>query len=572
MNLKDLKISKQGFRNLKSDIKWLINKIKGFSYYIVAIIVVGIISSGLDIYRALASKWLVDAATSANLNMIYRNLTILALIIVGNVINNAVKTAIVSRGSIVISNSLQNKMYSIIMKTKWMDYLKYHSGDFLTRMTSDIDAITGVVINTIPSLISLSFLLIGSFVVVLRIAPVLAITIIIILPIMLAIVKIFSTKLKRIYLKGQIVESGYRSFINETIQNMLIVKTFCLEQRNIDKVKSVQEEKKGLVLSRTKLSVVSSSVMTITSWAGFFIVFLWGSVKIANGTATFGTLMALIQLIGNIQGPLMGIAGSIPQLVYSVASAERLKEIEELERDVDGALTSNFQSAGIRFEDVSFQYKKDVDVLKDISLDIKPGETVALIGPSGEGKTTLIHLILSLLTPQKGHVFIYDALNNAEVNANSRGSISYVPQGNNIFSGTIADNLRYGKVDATDTELEDASRAACAWDFIKDTEEGFNTKIGERGKGLSEGQAQRIAIARALLHKAPILILDEATSALDTKTEISVLETIKTLDPTPTCIIITHRPTALEICDRIFQIENGFLEEIEITDILKNYA
>lgn len=581
MDIKDLKLSKEGIRNLLhkvgvnnlfADIKWLFDKTKGFSHYIIGITIIGAMTSVLEIYRALASKWLVDSATSANINLLYKNLFILAGLIIANVIIGAISTAVVTRGSVGLSNSVQNKIYTVIMNTKWMDYLKYHSGDFLTRMTSDTNAVTNVVIDAVPSLISLIVLLIGSFIVVFRIDPILAITIITLLPLMFLFVKVFSSKLKKIYLESQSVESEYRSFVNESIQNMLVVKTFCLEKRNIKKVITIQEEKKSLILSRTKISVVASSVMTIASWAGFFIVFLWGSVKIANGTASFGTLMALIQLIGNIQGPLLGIAEMIPELVYSLASAERLKEIEDLERDVDGVFTSNFKSAGIKFEKVSFKYNKGVEVLKDISLNIRPGETVALIGSSGEGKTTLVHLILSLLSPQQGNVYIYDSQNNAEVNANSRGSISYVPQGNTTFSGTIADNLRLGKADATDEELEKAAKAACAWDFIEETEEGLNTKVGERGMGLSEGQAQRIAIARALLHEAPILLLDEATSALDSKTELSVLESIQSLDQSPTCIIITHRPSALEICDRILEVENGMIQEIGIKDIVKNYA
>lgn len=570
MSLKSIKISKSGMCNLLSDIKWLFEKTKGFSYFVIGIVIVGTLESLIGIYRALVSKWLVDAATTANLEMIYKYLIIMAILIIGSVLINAASTALTSRGTVTIANSLQNKMYSVIMKTKWMDYLKYHSGDFLTRMTSDVDAVTNVVIGTLPSVISLSVLLIGSFIAVLNIDSILAIIIITILPIMFVLIKVFSTKLKKIYLRSQRIESGYRSFINESIQNMLIVKTFCLESNNILRVKDFQNEKKQLVMARTKLSVMSSSLMTITSWIGFFVVFLWGSVKIANGTTSFGTLMALIQLIGNIQGPLRTIASSIPQIVYSVASAERLREIENLERDVEGDLISSFKSAGVRFEEVDFQYVEGVKVLENISLDIKPGETVALIGPSGEGKTTLIHLILSLLKPLKGHVYIYDAQNHTEVNANSRGSISYVPQGNNIFSGTIADNFRYGKADATDEELEQVAKAAYAWEFIKDSEKGFNTRIGERGVGLSEGQSQRIAIARALLHKAPILLLDEATSALDTKTELNILKTIQSLNPKPTCIIITHRPSALEICDRILQMENGLLKDICIKDIIKN--
>ena len=566
--VKEKKIDLKKTKDLFINLKWLLITMKGFSGFIVAIILLGAISALLGIYRALVTKWLVDSATAADISRMNNYLILLGSILLFDIVVRAIHTILLEKGEIKISNSIQNNLYAIIIKTKWMQFLKYHSGDYLTRMTSDVGEITDVIISTIPSIITLSILVFGSFISIFYIDPKLAIVIITVIPLAALFIRFFSKRLKKLYIESQRVESNYRSFINESIQNMLVVKTFCLEKVNFSKAKTMQQEKVRLVAARTKLTVVSTSLVTISSWMGFFLVFLWGSVKIAEGTTTFGTLMALIQLIGNIQGPLITVASSIPMIVYALASVERLREIEGLEREFEAEFSLDMTSAGIKYNQVDFYYNKDNHVLKNIEVDIKPGETVALIGSSGEGKTTFIHLLMSLLNPVNGDIVILDGEKEYVVSKNSRGFISYVPQGNNIFSGTIADNLRLGKEDATEEELMMATKAASAWDFIQESENGMNTHIGERGVGLSEGQTQRIAIARALLHKAPILILDEATSALDSKTEVDVLRTIQSLEQSPTCIIITHRLSALKICDRILKIDKGYLYEISYSDAI----
>ncbi|PKM66608.1 MAG: ABC transporter ATP-binding protein [Firmicutes bacterium HGW-Firmicutes-2] len=566
--VKEKKIDLKKTKDLFINLKWLLITMKGFSGFIVAIIFLGAISALLGIYRALVTKWLVDSATAADISRMNNYLILLGSILLFDIVVRAIHTILLEKGEIKISNSIQNNLYAIIIKTKWMQFLKYHSGDYLTRMTSDVGEITDVIISTIPSIITLSILVFGSFISIFYIDPKLAIVIITVIPLAALFIRFFSKRLKKLYIESQRVESKYRSFINESIQNMLVVKTFCLEKVNFSKAKTMQQEKVRLVAARTKLTVVSTSLVTISSWMGFFLVFLWGSVKIAEGTTTFGTLMALIQLIGNIQGPLITVASSIPMIVYALASVERLREIEGLEREFEAEFSLDMTSAGIKYNQVDFYYNKDNHVLKNIEVDIKPGETVALIGSSGEGKTTFIHLLMSLLNPVNGDIVILDGEKEYVVSKNSRGFISYVPQGNNIFSGSIADNLRLGKEDATEEELMMATKAASAWDFIQESENGMNTHIGERGVGLSEGQTQRIAIARALLHKAPILILDEATSALDSKTEVDVLRTIQSLEQSPTCIIITHRLSALKICDRILKIDKGYLYEISYSDAI----
>lgn len=525
------------------------------------IIVLGTASSLIGIYRAIISKKLIDTAISSNMNKLFEVLIVFAISILIEVVIKSGASIITSKCSIEISNGIQKNLYSRIMKTKWLEFSKYHSGDVLTRMTSDVDAVSNMLTNTVPTIISLGVMLVGSFTTFLFMEPHMALILITLSPISILLSRLYSSKLKKLYLKSQELESEYRSFLNESIQNMLIVKTFCLENENMNKVKNIQKKRYKLAISRIKLSVVSNYILSSGYWIGYFVVFCLGALKITKGTITFGTLTAMLQLIGNIQGPFAGLASLLPQVISAIGSTERLMELESLKTDPDVLGFQDVKSTGIIFKNVNFGYKKDALIISNVSVSIDPGETVALIGPSGKGKTTFIHLLLGLIDPEKGHLYITNNSENIEVSANTRKLMSYVPQGNTLFSGTIADNLRFGNPNASDRELESAARAACAWNFIRSSPEGLNTMLGERGTGLSEGQAQRIAIARALLRKVPLLILDEATSALDTKTEIEVLETIKNLNPAPTCIIITHRNTALKICDRVFKLEDNHVIE-----------
>ena len=555
-----------------STIEWIFHRTKKFHIYIIAIIILGIITSSIAIFRALAMKWLVDVAEKGNSEMVLIYLFLLGGIILLDVLIKAVNTTLISRVSVKISSSIQKEMFVSLINSRWMEFLKLHSGDYLTRLTSDVEAVNNLIVTVIPNTLALVAAFIGSFIAVAYIDMKLAFAILIIFPVFVIIVKVYSQKLKIIYNEGQKIESKYRSILNESIQNMMVIKTFCLEKVKIKAVENIQDARLNNAIYKTNISLISSSVMTLGSWIGFFLALLWGSFRIANGTTSFGTLLALVQLIGGIQGPLMGVSSSFPKFAYALASAERLEEVEQFEKDVDGIKTNNMQAAGVEFDRVYFSYRRNEPVIKDISMKIKRGETVVLMGPSGEGKTTLIHLILSLLVPDQGRIMLDDGSKSIEVNTNSRGSISYVPQGNNIFSGTIAENLRYGKEDATEEELIRVTKAVCAWQFISKLEDGLNTVIGERGIGLSEGQAQRIAIARALLHKAPVLLLDEATSALDSYTEIAVLESIKRLESPPTCLLITHRTSALKICDRILLLENGVLRDVDINEVMKSVS
>jgi ABC-type multidrug transport system fused ATPase/permease subunit len=325
---------------------------------------------------------------------------------------------------------------------------------------------------------------------------------------------------------------------------------------------SIQDGMVNLAFKKSRISSAANGVLNLGYWAGYFLALGWGILKLSAGAASFGTLTAFLQLVGQIQGPFIGLAYTYPKIISAMASAGRLMELENIRVEDTGENTPSWSAAGIKFSHVSFSYENEKEVLKDVSFQIPRGRTAALVGPSGHGKTTIVRLLLSFIKPERGRVcFMGPGGDEITAGPSTRSMISYVPQGNTLFSGTIAENLLWGYPEASAEDMREALERACALEFVEGLPDGINTVIGEKGLGLSEGQAQRLAIARALIRKAPVLILDEATSALDIDTEGKILKSVAALDPSPACLIITHRATALEICSRVFRIEDGHLAE-----------
>lgn len=549
-------------KNIFIKIKWMVSQAKPIVPYLLLIVIIGSIISFCAIYRALIMKQLIDAAVASQKNVMVRYVIFLIILILSDVIFEGINSIISTRCSNELTNSIQKKIYTRLTETAWLEFSKYHTEDIITRLTSDVGTLTDVIVNTIPGIISLLVLLLGSFITLLSISPLIASAALLITPIIIILSRIYGSKIKTLYIKGQELEAKYRSFLNETFENIVIIKAFNLESRSISQVDLIQKNRQRTAMSNNKVSVFSNSLFSFGSWLGVIIVLTWGGFNIANRIITFGTLSALLSLFGNIQYPLSSLASSLPKLISAVASAERLMLLDKIKTDLYTPEIGNLSSAGIKFDDVSFSYNKLNIILEDISFELKSGEIAALVGPSGEGKTTLIRLLLSLIHYDKGRTYITSDSAEYEISASTRKYISYVPQGNTLFSGTIEDNLRQGYPDATEDEIKTAAELACSWEFINSLPAGINTIIGEHGIGLSEGQAQRIAIARALLRKSPILILDEATSALDPNTEVHILKNIKKLSYAPTCIIITHRIAALGICNRVFRLEKCNLIEI----------
>ena len=584
-NLKKLKPSK----DLWVKIKWMGSYAKPAVPFLIFSIIVNIIFAVIGIYNVTVSKSLIDSAISGDSDATIRWLIIMLSITLISMLSSPVTSFMSTHSSTKLTQNIQRKIYQHIQCSDWLEQSKFHSVSLLTRVTSDVSNISSAILGTIPSLVSLTVTLVGSFYTLISWAPSIAFAAVFIGPFLILVGKYFSRKLKDLYKEAQEEDVKYRSFMQESIQNIMIVKTFCMEKINMHRLVEIQNNKYKIAMRNTKLSVMTSMSMSFCSSIAYFTIFTWGVLNIAKGVSTYGTFTGMLQLYSKVQAPFSSLASMIPGLISTIAAAERLMEIEAIpvekmadEKELDdiGSLevaldsisskvSSTFNKPNIVFDNVSFAYKANNNILNNINLTIDAGETIAFVGPSGEGKTTMIRLILSLINPTEGNILLSEGNLVNEINRNYRELISYVPQGNTLFSGSIRDNLKYGNPYASDDEIKAALKNACALDFVNELEDGLDTMIGEKGVGISEGQAQRIAIARSFLRERPILILDEATSALDPETEVNVLNAVRELPTKPTCIIITHRPSALNICNRIMKLEKGHIREVSRESILE---
>ncbi|MGB8454369.1 MAG: ABC transporter ATP-binding protein [Anaerocolumna sp.] len=556
-------------------IKWLAVQIRTYLVTLILLIVMSAILSLCRVGMAIVSKYLIDAAVAGvwqkavDYCLYFGAAILLQIGLKGGVSFLTVRT------SESMSNKIRYKLFMHLTKVKWTEYSKYHTGDILTRTTSDVGIVVDGAASVMPEMIALGVGLLASFIALFVYDPVLAVFAFVLGPIAILMSYLFGTRLMKIHEEAQEAESKYRSYMQECLEHMLVLKTFCYEKESGERINQLQEDKKRLAIRKNIANAISGVFIAGGFGLSYLLAFGWGVLRLYKGSITFGTLTAFLQLIGQVQSPFLGLAGTLPQVIATAGSAKRLMELENLETEAQDKVEPDFDFTDITLEGVNFEYTRNNPVLKNVSAKIQAGETIGLIGMSGEGKTTLIYLLMQLLEPAEGKINLHYSKNNTAYSekasyvfsrhmaeASIRTLIAYVPQGNTLFSGTITYNLKLGCTEATEEEQIAALQGADAWEFVEKLPEGIYTLIGERGLGLSEGQAQRIAIARALLRKTPILLLDEATSALDAETERKVLKAITELKPQRTCIVITHRPSMLEYCQRVWKISNGELLEL----------
>ena len=551
-----------------SSLKYLIKYASSFWGSIIFIASTYSILSVISVSNAIITRNLIDHAINSNFSSMIYFLVLMGVLFVLRMGISSGENIKSTRLNEKMSNKKQKDLIQKLYDAEWLKLNKIHSGDILLRLTNDINNISNFWVNIFPSIIALFVQLILAFITLFYFDKNLAIFAFVLGPISAVIGFVMGRKVKRLQHNIQKFESINRSYIDETIKNIVVIKTFQQEENSIKKVSENQANKYKWVKKKSNFSAIASFAIGSGYWLGYFAAFVWGIIRLSKKLTSFGTFTAFIQLVAQVQGPFEGLMRTMPQVASCLASVDRVMEFESIELEKNKNKNKNIESHEFRklvLKNLSFQYSKGRPVLSNISLSINKGELIAIVGVSGEGKTTLIRLLLALIGPESGEAFIQtNDGQKFDISPDTRSFFSYVPQGNTLFSGTILDNLRLGKKNINDEELEEALRIACAWDFVQSLPDKEYTRIGEFGIGLSEGQAQRLAIARALLRKSQILLLDEATSALDIHTEQQVLSNISKMVPDITCIAITHRISVTEVCDKVFRISNsGVIEEYQ---------
>lgn len=539
--------------------KWLAQYANPYIGRITLMMCFNLINTVVSLVMVTLTKRIIDSATEGNpfvaLIVGYLLLTLgLQVVSIISTLMNAMLTEKFSFG-------IRKQIYEKIIRSHWMDVKKYHTGDLMTRLTSDAGNVADGIIGTIPSIVQLIIELLLVFFTLFSYSPMLAFFALLVAPVAAVTSWWFGRKLKRLQVKVQESEAAYRSFLQESLANLLIVKAFANEEYSTQKLTELRENRFQWVYKRTKMGLISSTAMSMSFQVGYIVAFAYGAVQISLKTITYGTMSVFLTLVNRVQAPVMGLAQQIPKVVSILASAGRSMELQNMPVEEREKNPLEVVQVGVEVKDLTFGYTKE-KVLEDVSLSIAPGEFVAIIGESGIGKTTLIRIIMSFMSNIQGSVIFYNEKGETQkANAVTRNFIAYVPQGNTLFSGTVRENIRMGNLNATEEEMYQALKLAAAYDFVQELPKGIDTVIGERGHGLSEGQAQRIAIARAFVRKAPFLILDEATSALDETTEQAVIKGLQMLETKPTCLVITHRKSILQYCDREIKIENRKIVE-----------
>ena len=517
-----------------------------------------------DVAVSLASVWAVkhaiDVASHSAGGSIYWAVALMGMLILCGFALNISAVWVKNILGIKAQNRMQQRMLDRILRSEWHGKEKRHSGDVLNRLEFDVSNVVSFLTETLPNTLSVLALFIGSFCYLFSMDPLLAAIIVAMLPLFILTSKIYVGHMRRLTRQVRNSDSRVQSVLQETIQHRMLIKTMEKDEAMVDRLENMQSELRHNVVRRTKFSVLSNLILNFGFALGYLVAFLWSALRMSAGTLTFGGMTAFLQLVAKIQGPARNLTKLVPAFVSVFTAAERLMELEEnpLEEQGDPIYMGDYDAGGvgISIHDVSYRYDDGKrNVINRLSCDFRPNTCTAILGETGAGKTTLIRLILALMRPTSGHVYIYNKEKRLDMSPRTRCNIVYVPQGNTLLSGTIRDNLRMGKLDATDREMLAALDKACAG-FVRELPQKLDTNCAEAGGGLSEGQAQRIAIARALLRDGSVMIFDEATSALDLETEQTLLENLLK-DRCHTIIFITHRPAVVDYCDQVLRIERN---------------
>lgn len=534
-------------------MKWLWRAWKGNRLQATLNALIGVMLVVISLAQVWAVQHAIDVAAGAQEGNIYWAVGIMGFFIICEFAMHISSIWVKNILGIKAQNRMQQQMLDRILRSEWHGKENRHSGDVLNRLEFDVNAVVHFLTETLPNTLSVLLMFLGSFFYLFSMDKMLAVVIVAALPIFISLSRLYVGQMRKLTRQVRDSDSKVQSVLQETIQNRMLIKTLESDDAMVDKLEDTQSELRKNVVKRTRFSVFSNLILNFGFALGYLFAFLWASLRMIDNTLTFGGMTAFLQLVGKIQGPARNLTQLVPAFVSVFTAAERLMELEENPLEEQGEPIEIKAPCGVRLTNVSYAYNKaDGNVIDKLDFDFYPGSCTAILGETGAGKTTLIRLILALLRPSDGKIEIYNSRKSKELSPRLRCNFVYVPQGNTLMSGSIRDNLRLGRLDATDEEMYEALRAACA-DFVQELPDGLGTSCSESGGGLSEGQAQRIAIARALLRNRSVMLFDEATSALDPETEKQLLHNILAHHD-KTIIFITHRPAVVDYCDQTLKI------------------
>lgn len=559
------KLNKENLLQLKQELLWLLGAMSRYRGAIAIVSLLSLAGSLMGLASSVASKYLVDAVTGYGTQIIGSAALIMVCMMLGSVVLQAFSSWVGARVNIRVRNGMQLRTYGKILRASWQSLEAYRSGDLLNRLNSDINAVSGSVISFLPSLLASGAKFLGAFLIMLFYDPVMALIAMMAAPLTLVLSALLVSRLRRHNLIMKELGSEVMSFQEESFWNLTSIKAFSAVDRYESEMDRIQQTYADAYLGYNTFRISMSSLLSLLSMGVTAGCFGWGVYQLWQGNITYGSMTMFLQLSSVLRGSFSSLVSLAQQIISVATSAGRIAAVEDLPSENTRIPEGFSQEADFRIclQNILFRYQDGDTLLNSFDFTALPGDQIAVIGPSGEGKTTLLRLLLGLVEPCKGTAELQGSSGRSyPICAGTRSVFAYVPQGNSIFTGTIAQNLRIVSPDATEAEMEQALKTACAWDFVSQFPDGIHHHLGAGGRGVSEGQAQRLAIARALLCKAPILLLDEATSGLDVATERKLIENLRKSGLVRTCILVTHRPGSTEFCTRTYEVSHGNVTEV----------
>ena len=537
-------------------IKWLWAVSKGFRLPVVFCALTGALNVSVSLCFVFVCKHLIDIATGISDDALGTYIGWMASCMLLQLLLSVVRSRLTNRAEIKLRNALHNRLFVHLMKSCWNGRETFHTGDMLNRIEADTVSVTDAVCRTVPSVFVTFVQLVGALYFLSMLDIRLTGILVFIMPVALLFSKSYVRKMRRMSREIRETDSRIQSHLQENLQHRIIVRTLEHTGNAVEKLSGLQSFLQGQVFRRTDFSVFSRSMVQVGFMTGYAVAFLWGVFGLRDGTVTFGMMAAFLQLVSQIQRPMVDLSRQIPAFIRVFTATERLAELTSLPLEPQGSPVRLDGSLGVRISHVSFSYQGNSrQILNDFTYDFRPGSLTAIVGETGVGKSTLIKLILALIRPDEGEITVYNGNEEVAVSPQTRCNLSYVPQGNTLFSGTIRDNLLIGNQQATEEDMRQALHTAVA-DFVFSLPAGLDTVCGEQGTGLSEGQAQRIAIARGLLRPGNVLLLDEPSSALDSQTERELLERLSAEVNGKTVVLITHREKIAGLCSEVVRMES----------------